>query len=90
MSSTAVTGEASSAPQEMKLSVQGMTCAAGAGSEKVNTIDGVAATVNFATGPPLSPPLWKCRCSSSSTQWRRPDRAEILDRARRDAWRRAA
>ena len=51
MSSTAVTGEASSAPQEMKLSVQGMTCAACAArvEKKLNTIDGVAATVNFAT-----------------------------------------
>jgi Cu+-exporting ATPase len=36
----------------MKLSVQGMTCAACAArvEKKLNTIDGVAATVNFATG----------------------------------------
>jgi Cu+-exporting ATPase len=52
VSSTAVTGEASSAPQEMQFSVQGMTCAACAArvEKKLGTIDGVAATVNFATG----------------------------------------
>ena len=51
MSSTAVTGEASSAPQEMELSVQGMTCASCAArvEKKLNTIDGVVASVNFAT-----------------------------------------
>src|SRR6202050_1558782 len=51
VSSTAATGEASSAPQEMKLSVQGMTCASCAArvEKKLNTLDGVVATVNFAT-----------------------------------------
>jgi heavy metal translocating P-type ATPase len=51
VSSTAVTGEASSAPQEVEFSVQGMTCAACAArvEKKLNTIDGVTATVNLAT-----------------------------------------
>ena len=51
MSSAAVTGEASSAPLEMELSIGGMTCAACAArvEKKLNAIDGVTATVNLAT-----------------------------------------
>ncbi|HSS90326.1 MAG TPA: heavy metal-associated domain-containing protein, partial [Streptosporangiaceae bacterium] len=51
MSSAAVTGQASSTPQEVDLSVQGMTCAACAArvEKTLNAIDGVHATVNFAT-----------------------------------------
>ena len=51
MSSAAVTGEASSASREVDLSVRGMTCAACAArvEKKLNAIDGVSATVNFAT-----------------------------------------
>ena len=51
MSSAAVTGEASSAPREVGLSVKGMTCAACAArvEKKLNAIDSVRATVNFAT-----------------------------------------
>ena len=51
MSSAAVTGEASSAPLEMELSIEGMTCASCAArvEKKLNGIDGVTATVNLAT-----------------------------------------
>ena len=51
MSSAAVTSQASSSPQEVGLSVQGMTCAACAArvEKTLNAIDGVHATVNFAT-----------------------------------------
>ena len=51
MSSTAVTGEASSAPREVDLSVRGMTCAACAArvEKKLNAIASVSATVNLAT-----------------------------------------
>ena len=51
MSSAAVTGEASSAPLEMELSIGGMTCAACAArvEKKLNAIDGVTATVNLVT-----------------------------------------
>ncbi len=51
MSLAAVTGEASSAPREVGLSVRG-TCAACAArvEKKLNAIDSVRATVNFATG----------------------------------------
>ncbi len=51
MSSAAVTSQASSTPQEIDLSVQGMTCAACAArvEKTLNAIDGVHATVNFAT-----------------------------------------
>ena len=51
MSSAAVAGEASSAPLEMELSIGGMTCAACAArvEKKLNTIDGVTASVNLAT-----------------------------------------
>ena len=51
MSSAAVTGEASSTPREVGLSVKGMTCAACAArvEKKLNAIDSVSATVNFAT-----------------------------------------
>jgi cation transport ATPase len=47
----AVTGEASSAPREVDLSVRGMTCAACAArvEKKLNAIGGVSATVNLAT-----------------------------------------
>ena len=83
VSSAAVTGEASSAPQEMKLSVQGMTCAACAArvEKKLNTIDGVAASVNFATEAAI------VTASAEVTVQRLIDaveqagyRAEILDR----------
>ena len=51
VSSTAVTGAASSGPQEVEFSVEGMTCAACAArvEKRLNTIDGVTATVNLAT-----------------------------------------
>jgi P-type Cu+ transporter len=51
MSSAAVTGEASSAPREVDLSVRGMTCAACAArvEKKLNAIASVSATVNLAT-----------------------------------------
>ena len=51
MSSAAVTGEASSAPREVDLSVRGMTCAACAVrvEKKLNAIASVSATVNLAT-----------------------------------------
>jgi P-type Cu+ transporter len=51
VSSAAVTGEASSTPREVGLSVRGMTCAACAArvEKKLNAIDSVSATVNFAT-----------------------------------------
>jgi P-type Cu+ transporter len=51
VSSAAVTSQASSTPQEIDLSVQGMTCAACAArvEKTLNAIDGVHATVNFAT-----------------------------------------
>jgi Cu+-exporting ATPase len=51
MSSAAITGEASSAPREVDLSVRGMTCAACAArvQKKLNEIGSVSATVNFAT-----------------------------------------
>ena len=63
MSSAAVTGEGSSVPQRLNLSVEGMTCAACAArvEKKLNAIDGVLATVNFAaetalvTAPPSVP-----------------------------------
>ena len=83
MSSTAVTGEASSAPQEMKLSVQGMTCASCAArvEKKLNTIDGVAATVNFATEAaivtaPAEVPVQQLIDAVEQAGYR----AEILDR----------
>ena len=83
MSSTAVTGEASSAPQEIKLSVQGMTCAACAArvEKKLNTIDGVAATVNFATEAaivtaPSEVPVQQLIDAVAQAGYR----AEILDR----------
>ena len=51
MSSAAVAGEASSAPWQVEFSVGGMTCAACAArvEKKLNTFDGVTATVNLAT-----------------------------------------
>jgi P-type Cu+ transporter len=51
MSSAAITGETSSAPREVDLSVRGMTCAACAArvEKKLNEIGSVSATVNFAT-----------------------------------------
>jgi Cu+-exporting ATPase len=51
VSLAAVTGEASSAPRQVDLSIQGMTCAACAArvENKLNAIDSVRATVNFAT-----------------------------------------
>src|SRR5215469_6460223 len=51
VSSAAVSGETSSAPREVDLSVRGMTCAACAArvESKLNAIDSVSATVNFAT-----------------------------------------
>ena len=51
MSSATVTDEASSAPRQVDLSIQGMTCAACAArvENKLNAIDSVQATVNFAT-----------------------------------------
>ncbi len=52
MSSAAVTGDASSARREVAFTVGGMTCAACAArvEKKLNAIDHVSATVNFATG----------------------------------------
>jgi P-type Cu+ transporter len=46
-----ISGESSSAPVRVELSVQGMTCAACAArvEKKLNAIDTVSATVNFAT-----------------------------------------
>jgi P-type Cu+ transporter len=51
VSSAAVTGEASSAPRDVDLTIQGMTCAACAArvEKKLNAIDSVRATVNLAT-----------------------------------------
>ncbi|HEY2306976.1 MAG TPA: heavy metal translocating P-type ATPase [Streptosporangiaceae bacterium] len=51
VSSAAVTDGASSTPREVDLSVQGMTCAACAArvEKKLNSINDVCATVNFAT-----------------------------------------
>jgi Cu+-exporting ATPase len=51
MSSAAVTGSASSGIREVELSTQGMTCAACAArvEKKLNAMDDVLATVNFAT-----------------------------------------
>src|ERR1700726_4311153 len=51
MSSAALAGEAPSGLREVELSVQGMTCAACAArvEKKLNAIDNVSATVNFAT-----------------------------------------
>jgi len=51
MSSAALTGEAPSGPREVELSIQGMTCAACAArvEKKLNTIENVFASVNFAT-----------------------------------------
>ena len=55
MTSAAVTGGASSAPREVALAVSGMTCAACAArvEKKLNALDDVSATVNFATGRAL-------------------------------------
>jgi len=53
MSSAAVTGSAALLPQtELELSIKGMTCAACAArvEKKLSAVDGVAASVNFATG----------------------------------------
>jgi len=53
MSSAAVTGNAALLPQtELELSIKGMTCAACAVrvEKKLSAVDGVAASVNFATG----------------------------------------
>src|SRR6266852_7327841 len=53
MSSAAVTGSAALLPQtELELSIRGMTCAACAArvEKKLSAVDGVAASVNFATG----------------------------------------
>jgi Cu+-exporting ATPase len=51
MSSAAVAGNASSGIREVELSVRGMTCAACAArvEKKLNALDDVLATVNFAT-----------------------------------------
>jgi copper chaperone CopZ len=67
----------------MKLSVQGSTCAACAAQveKKLNTIDGVAATVNFATeaaivtAPAEVPVQWLIDAVEQAGY-----RAEILDR----------
>ena len=65
MSSAAVAGE-SSGMTEIELSVRGMTCAACAArvQKKLGALDGVTATVNFATGrasvtapPGVTPPM---------------------------------
>ena len=55
MSSATVTDEASSAPRQVGLAIGGMTCAACAArvEKKLNGIDSVVATVNFATGQAL-------------------------------------
>src|SRR5712664_3749214 len=53
MSSAAVTGRAALLPQtELELSVKGMTCAACVArvEKKLSAVNGVAASVNFATG----------------------------------------
>src|SRR5258706_577535 len=53
MSSAAVTGNAALLPQtELELSIKGMTCAACAArvEKKLSAVNGVAASVNFATG----------------------------------------
>ena len=63
VSSAAVTDKASSTPREVDLSVQGMTCASCAArvEKKLNSMDDVSATVNFAaetatiTAPPSVP-----------------------------------
>jgi Cu+-exporting ATPase len=51
MSSAAVAGSTSSGIREFNLSIQGMTCAACAArvEKKLNAMDDVLATVNFAT-----------------------------------------
>ncbi len=51
MPSAAVTGSAPSGIREVELSIQGMTCAACAArvEKKLNAMDDVLATVNFAT-----------------------------------------
>ncbi len=51
MSSAALTGEAPPGAREVELSIQGMTCAACAArvEKKLNTIENVFASVNFAT-----------------------------------------
>jgi P-type Cu+ transporter len=51
MSSAALAGGAPSGPREIELSVQGMTCSACAArvEKKLNAMDNVSATVNFAT-----------------------------------------
>jgi hypothetical protein len=48
MSSAALTGEAPSGLREVELSIQGMTCAARV-EKKINTIENVFASLNFAT-----------------------------------------
>jgi P-type Cu+ transporter len=55
VASAAVTDEASSAPRQVGLAIAGMTCAACAArvEKKLNGIDSVFATVNFATGQAL-------------------------------------
>jgi cation-transporting P-type ATPase A/B/Cu+-exporting ATPase len=55
MSSATVTDEASSTPRQVSLAIEGMTCAACAArvGKKLNAIDSVDATVNFATGQAL-------------------------------------
>jgi P-type Cu+ transporter len=52
VSSAAVTDGAAPGPREFRLSIGGMTCAACAArvEKKLNAIDDVSATVNFATG----------------------------------------
>ena len=83
MSSTAVTGEASSAPQEVEFSVQGTTCAACAArvEKKLNTIEGVTATVNLAAeraivSAPALVPVQQVIDAVTQAGYR----AEILDR----------
>jgi P-type Cu+ transporter len=51
VSSAVVTGEASSAPLGLELSIVGMTCASCAArvEKRLNAVDGVTATVNLAT-----------------------------------------
>jgi P-type Cu+ transporter len=60
MSAAAVTDEPSSAAAEIELAVRGMTCAACAArvERKLNSLDAVSATVNFATerATVLAPP----------------------------------